>query len=55
MRGEMSGEAQNSGRKPHPAPSQRRTAAAALPALHLPKVPDLQDEARGIAPAPGSP
>ena len=31
MRGEMSGEAQNSGRKPHPAPSQRTTAAAALP------------------------
>ena len=100
MRGEMSGEAQNSGRKPPPAPSLRRRCcrspenpgcapwsgpptqlklparvhmhtcsaatttypaphprlrrqrAAALPALQLPKVPDLKDEARGIAPAP---
>ena len=33
MRGEMSGEAHNSGRKPPPAPSQRRTAAADLPRL----------------------
>ena len=100
MRGEMSGEAHNSGRKPPPAPSQRsrccsspenpactpwsgpptqlklpthvhmhtynaattpypashprprRQRAAALPPLQLSKVPDLQDEARDIAPAP---
>jgi len=39
---------------PHPAshPRPRCQRAAALPALQLPKVPDLQDEARGIAPAP---
>ena len=39
---------------PHPAshPRPRRQRAAALPALQLLKVPDLQDEARGIAPAP---
>ena len=40
MRGEMSGEAQNSWRKPHPAPSQRSNAAAALPKTQAALGPD---------------